>query len=624
MTKIKKQIEFTTQEDIGNTTPLTYKSYITGLSGQPYKHFIMIAELIDNSISSFENKFSDEWSDILEIDINIDFRGQIVKSSKDDLDFSYVDKSFIEVKDNGFGMENEYNDPIDLVLKKSLILDNPNQRQSDKNVFGRGMKQCAYFFGQDLSVETSNGKQKFIAQQLFTKEDISLVTPYRIFPIEVENPNPRGTRILIENIYDDRIFSANTFDEIVNSLEWRYINYLQKDNKKMSIRFSFFDNKGDKREGEFQPEKEVKLVIDESIKTRLLVNGIKSFEEKIDSWYEPILKSATKEDLDPVILAKSYNNLKQIFLTALAGDSTPEFKSVVKLKLEHNQTGEIVNVPFEFWALPEKRKKKTNKKNKEKTVDILDKDAGIRFFEGDRAITHISIKDKEVGPWMDWVVKPDASWRTDKRFCGMMDLKLIGAKPTVDKSKFKLKDETLTKIQKYVWTVYRAYWIFMRNIMKQEAVSKDPEEVLLSADEIIKSTEENLVTDKVKFNPEKSNIDEREYNFEYNSSDKLWNIDIKIDYMKNPSHIMHPIIDKLDSNNFRVIVYRSHEFWSIIRTAAKDNENQFLLDIVMPIVHLIIKSSIKMSNPSLEIEKINEEAKDYTAKITSGDDAFVK
>lgn len=622
MKKITKQIEFTQKEDIGNTTPITYKSYITGLSGQPYKNFIMLAELIDNSISSFENKYGDEWKEVLDMEINIDFEGEIVESDKPELNYKYIKDSKIVVTDNGFGMENEFDDPIELALKKSLVLDNPNQRSSDKNVFGRGMKQCAYFFGQDLKVKTSNGKETYIAEQIFTDENIQLVTPYRIMPRKIEPVESKGTKIEISNIYEDSAFKDDAFKNIVNSLEWRYINYIKKDNQKLRIKYTFKGNDGKVVEGEFQPKKEIKLNIDSKIKEKLLKNGLDVFIKTIDSWYSDLEAKTTEDDLDPKILSKTFNNLKQLFVTALSGTAEPEFDSTIKLKLPHNLTGEIIDVPFNFWAMPDSIKRKGKKKEVE--IETLDKDAGIRFFEGERAITHISIKDKEVGPWMDWVEIADKSWRTEKRFCGSMDLKLIGAKPTVDKSKFKLNDETVKLIRKYVWTIYKGYWIFMRNIMKQVSLEKKPEEVYLSNDEVKISSQENLVSKRVIFDEQKSDPEERTYTFIYPYGDSEWEVGIKIDYMNNPSHIMHPIIDKKNINNFKINVYRKHEFWSIIRSAAKDNEKQFILDIILPIMHLIVKSSIKMTNPTLNIEEMNEAAKENASNITSGDDSFEK
>ncbi len=591
------KIQFTKQEDVGNTTPLTYKSYIS-LYGQPFKHFIMIAELIDNSISSFENNFSnEEWTKPLEIEIEFNFKGELTNPKDNALGFKAVYGSYIKFKDNGYGMSKQK-------LKEAMILDNNNTEISDKNVWGRGMKQCAYFFGQDLTVSTSDGNESNEVKQIYTDPSISLNSPYKIEPYELE-ANEQGTTILIENIYDERIFSKDVLKGIKNSLQWRYVNYIR--NKKLIVHYTYVGFNGEEAEGFFEEVEEAKMILDKETKKKVKDRTVEDIKEELNNNFKNLINKKNTLKIDEKIANDVFNKLEQKFIGSLAGDNETVFESEVKFKLPHIVTGEEQTISFKFWALPKGKQTK-------------DKDAGIRFYEGERAITHISIKDKDVGPWMGWVENSDKSWRTDKKFAGEIDLKIIGAKPSVDKSMFSLPEVILNKISKNVWTVYKVFEIFIRLIIKKVEIKAEAEEVELNLEEIRLSTLEHSPKKQVEIDLDKSRPKEKTLHFVYSNEEIKWGVDLSFDYMPNPPHILYPIKSANEDTNFKVVVYRNHKFWKFIKSSVKDDENLYIRSVILPILHLIVKSSIKMVDPTLHVEKMNETAKEQTTRAIKGDD----
>lgn len=590
---MKTGIQLTKQEDIGVTTPTTYKSYI-GMSGQPYKPFIMIGELIDNSISSFENKFNGEWTKkdgVLEIEITLDFRGNIEDSKESKLGFKHHVGSYITVNDNGFGMDKE-------TLRSAFILDNDNNSISDKNVWGRGMKQCAYFFGQDLTVETNDENEAFKVVKKFTDEDVGIFTPYRIQPERSER-NVRGTCVKIENIYEDRAFSKAVLSGVMESLSWRYVNYLKE--RKLLVKYNYINNDTKNKwiSGELKILEEPVLILDDKTKQKLLNLGIDNVKENIEKEFNNLIKDGTKEGINTKIAEKTYQNLKMLLLASLGGEQDTKFESQINLNVKSISDGKNITIPFKYWALPN---------------NTEDKNAGIRMYEGHRAITHVSTKDKNTGPWTDWVKVTDKSWRIDKQFAGELDLKLIGAKPTVDKSMFSIPEDIMNSLKTQIWTIYKVFYIFMRLIKKKEVINQTVVDSEIDIGLIIESTREFSPEGGIRIIEGQCDEKERLIVAEYDTDDGTLEVRVEISHADNPSHIMDNI--KTDEDNvMRIVVYRKKKFWNIIKASVKDDENIFVADVIVPLIHLIVNSSIKMKNKNLKFEI----AEDIT-KFARGDE----
>lgn len=585
----KRTIKKTSNEDIGVTTPITYKSYVA-LRGQPYKNFVMLSELIDNSISSFENKFESEgkeWTKDTPLEMKMEFNFNGETSRNEEMELNYIKDSYIRVQDNGYGMDED-------TLFSSLILDNGNQSLSDKNIWGRGMKQCAYFFGLDLSIRTSNGKKSYAVDQIFTNGK-TFVEPYRIKPYEINNI-ARGTLIEIKNIYKDRCFSSESLNSVIESLEWRYIKYIK--DKLIKIEYIYHDTKKGNNaiiQDQLKLRNEEILVFNNELREKITKPSLKEYISFRRSEFEEVLKSSDSAEIDKKLAENVFNEAVQILTNGIDSENDFKFEGDIKFKLNNIETNMPTSLRFKYWLIPSGKAEKI---------------AGVRLFEGKRAITHIGTKDKDFGPWMEWNKKSDQSWRTHKRFAGTIDLSKIDAKPTVDKSKFDLPSDVFNNLKNQVFTVYRVLSIFLRSIMKKEDIVDKDIAQDFNANAIDIALKEITKNGRVNVNLEKSSYKNREVIFDYEEEENAWEIISKISETPNPVHMMSPVAIPNENNKLQITIYIKHNFWINIYKSSK--KSSFVKEILSPLLLLVATSAIRASSaigikePEIIVEKISE------------------
>jgi HSP90 family molecular chaperone len=168
------------------------------------KPYYMIAEFIDNSLSSWvENK--------MESDLRIDVY------------HNYKDK-ILRVSDNAFGMNRQQ-------LGDSIQLYN----EKDGNVlsmFGVGMKNASFWFGEDLYISTKQRggagyKTDIMLSDKINTEEIKKQISWKITQDnEIQNP---GTIVTIRNMYPDKLMSnPKTINDVLQILSLKYKRYLAK------------------------------------------------------------------------------------------------------------------------------------------------------------------------------------------------------------------------------------------------------------------------------------------------------------------------------------------------------------------------------------------------------------
>lgn len=169
----------------------------------PSKDYLMISELIDNSIGSWlESKLCDKEN--LKIEITLD-----------------MENKKISILDNAFGMSQKQ-------LEDSVKL-NKEKSGNVLNMFGVGMKNAAFWYGLDLTIMSNQS-----GKTLFTEVAISKVKD-RSYPVEWEvNPSKhsiqRGTHVIISAVHEQRLFTQSSVDDLIKILQSKYQKYL--DNSK--------------------------------------------------------------------------------------------------------------------------------------------------------------------------------------------------------------------------------------------------------------------------------------------------------------------------------------------------------------------------------------------------------
>lgn len=160
----------------------------------------MLSELIDNSLGSIETS-NGEYNQ-LEIHIYLNrLKGTIL------------------VEDNAFGMDQ-------VTLEDSIRTDRMPQQGNNFNVYGVGMKNASFWFGEDLEIWSKRTNEKCLYTSVLTSkhkpdEIITWIVSER------DDIESRGTKILISNAYKGRIPTTKQFDDNVKPfLEAKYNYYL--------------------------------------------------------------------------------------------------------------------------------------------------------------------------------------------------------------------------------------------------------------------------------------------------------------------------------------------------------------------------------------------------------------
>lgn len=282
----------------------------------PYKHLVakkndaskpyfMIAELIDNSISSWKDNNKKEK---LEIFIIIDEQ----------------EKEII-VDDNAWGMD-------EAGLEDSMRL-NKEKAGNSLNMFGVGMKNAAFWFGSDIYVETCNGNGSWKTEISTSKiEDLNQTIQWQVVPITRKN---RGTRVKISNVYDDKRMSDLVFEQMVQVLQMKYQNYLSEG---VDITIDIYKNNGSSKHRVLSKIKIKAQTIPESKKDDF-INALK------DSFHGKVINNLKDLETKTISLVRAGKPLK------------------FKYKVPFLHEGKRKNIEFELGIQDESNKKNGGFKN---------------------------------------------------------------------------------------------------------------------------------------------------------------------------------------------------------------------------------------------------------------------
>lgn len=191
------------------------------ISNMKGKTYLMICELIDNSLSSWLDDGKNSSVNGLNIKIDVDFSSSHERQNK------------IIVTDNAYGMNEKE-------LENALILGfKSKNKKSGLAVFGMGLKQAAFWMGHKLSITTKkDGDSGYIAiidLEKLKRENGEFDEEYDLYP--APSVMPRGTIIEIANIRNGVKRNHDFYKtQLVNILGWKYNRYI-KDGLKIKINF---------------------------------------------------------------------------------------------------------------------------------------------------------------------------------------------------------------------------------------------------------------------------------------------------------------------------------------------------------------------------------------------------
>lgn len=529
-----------------NIDARTYYDYLK-LGDVNTKHYLMIAELIDNSISSFENKYGNlDWNEKLQISLEINFEG----NEKEIHGHNVLNNTFIRFTDNGYGMD-------DSELKRSVKLNNTKRSNSKMNVHGRGLKQCAFYFGVDLTINTNNGLGAWkIEQKLSSQESDNSI--YYINP-EKGAKTERGTEVLIENINSNKIFSSSTWSKIVEALSFRYIKYLEA--QKMEINYKFNNESPDF----FRVPNEPKITVGQAFE--VIEFSDSDFEKFVSGVKQNITKSRknSAEPLDKNVVSITTDTIESLLRTARSKNDIP-FEFYVDLSIAGNKLKTL------FWMLPSKQKPFR----------------GVRLFEGLRAINHPGFQEHETKPYMNWKHEKVASGSTENRFAGMCDLSILGVKSKTDKSSFSMPDQMIEELNTQIFSVWFVFDKFTMHARKEAKYEPGQKPGKAQDDALANVSTTKFNNKKIEYQIENSSNDVKV--FTYNSlADNIWKISVKINPRPKPFDIF--IKDPFwDEKEYSITVNTGHAFWNNIHKLKED----FFIEAVYPITLLLVTQHIEI------------------------------
>lgn len=536
----------------------TYSDYID-LKNNPTKPFLMISELIDNSISSFDNYYgSKDWDERLEIKVVFYFD----RSKKKIVNGNQVESnSYIQVIDNAFGMSED-------VLIDAVRLNKKNENSISKmNRHGRGLKQCAFYFGADLDIETWDDKGNISSLIMQTSlhqpnDEVELETT-RLKEKDVETIYKRGTAVTISNVYINKSFTEHKFDNLVKAISTRYIKLIKSG--KMEIKYSNdieVMNSGFKT---VEDASEPISKVNENFKYDLKKTKAIIEESKKDIEDYKIGSAQKKDGLDtfskfPDDVDKAFENISKLLLDSVKDHDTlykwDQVLDINKKKLK-----------VSFWRL---------EKNKSPY-------RGYRVYEGERALLHPPISDDEGGISTYYKAVFPASHKTgstDNRFAGEFDILDINASTSTDKSQFIFEssedEEILNGKLRAIWEVFNIVEMKGRSDTLNQEGKSITTKYVKSIKTVLKSKFGSNISEI-----EVKDIDDGNY-AEFNlqiDKKNIWKVKLQIDNQTHPQKIWDRIIEFNDDKpKMTLMIYSAHLIWQRINTS-----HDFLTEALIPI-----------------------------------------
>lgn len=286
---------------------MPYKHLIAKKNNNSKPHF-MLAELVDNSISSWKTNGSKG-------DLNIEIIIDEVEN-------------VIIVEDDAFGMSREK-------LSESIKL-NKESEGNNLNMFGVGMKNAAFWFAEDLTIKTNDGNESSETLVHTSKvEDKNSTIEWDT--VESDWPN-RGTIVTLSNVYKDKRLSKEDFETVAKIFEIKYANFIKNGINKKGININM------KRYMKNGGEQNIKLKEVKIIAQTIPLDKKEKFLEQLDKAFEN------------GVPLKYIKNLKEIVTKLINDEKQLKFK--VKIPFSHE--GKRKNIDFLFGIQDESNKKNEN------------------------------------------------------------------------------------------------------------------------------------------------------------------------------------------------------------------------------------------------------------------------
>ncbi len=571
-------------KNLRTNDPRTYEDYVD-LGKVNTKGYLMLSELIDNSISSFDTEYGEgKWRKKLEIEININ------NPKVDTATFAntkYFPNSYIEVKDNAFGIK-----PDDLI--NTLKLNKKNKNNSSKmNVHGRGLKQSAFYFGLGVEVISryKDESKTFSVDNRPIKKGISNYVEYEV--VESKKKRDVGTTIRIESLRESHKFTPKRLQDALEALSYRYSKLVSSEQMSITIKHKLDDS------GKFK-----KSVINETMDdvARLREDyGEYSIEErkritiaakrKVD---ELIEKASEKRNIYkyPELAKKTSQKISKIIRSE---DLETQFKWTEKIIVNSKET-----VMMDFWLLSTK----TNSKDKKAKRGYAQK-RGIRVNEGDRAILHPPILKNELSTYLDPLPSSNRTGAVDNRFVGEVNISNFSAQTTTDKSTFEFKaQEDKERFDDQISVIFD---VFEQFVLKGRSGNKTSEAAKFTAadDNKIEATITSKFPKQVKtigFDNEIRNSITAKIIFK----GEEFKLKVKIDSRNTPTKILTTKVNN-DKNTVDAIWFNNHNIWKNINTESKS----FNIESMVPLFLLLVFQEMNFKD---KIKYIKEKLRDENSK----------
>lgn len=548
------------------------------------KPYLMISELIDNSIGSMEDHYKrigKPWEDeVLKIYIDAHFKTK----SKSVKDWATIADSYIRVTDNAYGMDPER-------VEASLRINEINKNTKSKmNVHGRGMKQSAFYFGMNLNVKSSQGKGVIGYGSILAEgKKWDQVFEYSHW-FENEEMD-RGTIVEISSIYNTRQITQNGFKDLVNVLSFRFARYLKR-----GILEIYYTNDvstdGTKIEDFIRHENPIEPIT--KVKTEFGKSSLKEMQRVIQNSISEIDRYKNQEPSEDdkkddfgmhlfseakyqYIIDDTVNRLENLLIQSIDNE---EMDFVWRQVLKINDRP----LHVKFWGL------------KRRNAPFR----GYRVYEGDRALLHPKIdkKDPDSPQTYHQNVMAEKSRNTENIFAGEFEISELGIKTTTDKSQFELDRDVKLELDSSLRLVWEIFNIFIGNSRKKD---KDKQELTSEQyDAIIRNVNSrfNKSTKEVKA-IEDENMIQLKIRMK---NDAWWTLNLEIDDTTNfPVKIWERNVDE-EEKIINMTAYQLHELWQSI-TQSKNFLSQLLVPISLLMCHFEV-SNILDGKTSLTDQKI--------------------
>lgn len=554
----------------------TYEDYVD-LGKVNTKRYLMLAELIDNSISSFDEKYTEgNWEETLKIDILI-MNPKV--ETKDFNGIDYFPYSNIVVSDNAFGIKESK-------MADALRLNKKNETKKSKmNVHGRGLKQSSFYFGLGVVLVSKHEDSDKVFEVRNEPIENGLHTDVKYVVKESKEKLEKGTRVIIQDLRKNHRFTQARLDDVFLSLEYRYAKLIGSGKMKINFKYQIDDM------DDFEPYQisktpddvaRVKEDFDYPIKVRKEI--VRVANERV----EKLIKGSKGKDkfhLYKSLAEETANKLSDIILT---GDLNDKFNWKQRINVNDDEI-----TVMDFWFLSTKEETISSDERKESRA--YSNKRGIRVDEGDRSILHPPIITNEVSTYLDPLPPKNRSGSVDNRFAGRVNISDFSASTTTDKSTFEFRNledkERFDGQISVIFDVFEQFVIQGRSSNKKSVAAKMTKE----DEDKLPSTINGKFGDVI-LGIEFTNGERTKLNAKIKVNDEYFDADININ-TDNNKHLIRVTVDE-DKKLVRATWFNNNNLWKNI------NENKnFNVEAMIPIFFLLTMQEISFK---IKIKKYKE------------------